>query len=81
MFLESFGVIIGIAAFAAWGIVLVIRYPFPLSDGDETRTKWLSRFCEKYQGAPCQQMKVFIWSCAVGTVLFAILNYFVVAHR
>jgi hypothetical protein len=81
LFLESFGFIIGIAAFAAWGIALSIRYPLPLSGGDDTRTKWLERFCEKYKGAPCQQMKIFIWSCAGGTALFAVLNFFVVNHR
>ena len=73
LFLDSFGFIIVLALFAFWGITLSIRYPLPMAPQDN-RTTWLVRFCEKYNGAPCKKMKFFIWSSAIGTVLFTVLS-------
>ena len=77
LFLESFGWIIAVALLVLWGITLSVRYPLPTNTQDD-RYGWLARFCDKYQGRPCKQMKFFIWSCSVGTVLFTVLNAYVV---
>jgi hypothetical protein len=73
IFLESFGLIIAVALFGAWGIFLSIRYPLG-QDAHENQFSWLNRFCQKYQGKPCKQMKLFIWSCGIGTAMIVIFN-------
>lgn len=75
LFLESFGFLIAIAGYVLWVAVLTTRYPLPIKDVNETRTKWLSRFCETYPGAPCRQMKFFLWSSVIGTLIFTVANY------
>jgi hypothetical protein len=71
LFLEHFGLLIGVALLGIWGIFLAVRYP--LSGKNESPIAYLARFCEKYEGRPCMQMKAFLGLCCVGAVCASVL--------
>jgi|JI10StandDraft_1071094.scaffolds.fasta_scaffold1497220_2 hypothetical protein len=78
LFLEHFGLLIGVAFVAVWGIFLTVRYP--LKGRNESPIAYLSRFCEKYEGRPCMQMKIFLRVCFFGALCAAAFTVVFTRH-
>ena len=75
LFLEHFGLLIFVAILVVWLLILLMRYP--LQNENESVLKYLSRFCKKYEGLPCLQMKIVIWTCSLGTIFATLMNSFI----
>lgn len=74
LFLEPFGLIIFVAILVIWLLILLVRYP--LQSENESLVNYLSRFCKKYEGMPCLQMKIVLWTSSLGTFFVTLLNSF-----
>jgi hypothetical protein len=70
LFREHFGPLIGVALLGIWGLFLAVRYS--LSGKNESPIAYPARFCEKYEGRPCMQMKAFLGLCYAGAVCASI---------
>lgn len=71
LFFELFGLLIFVALLGLWVVIITVRHPL-LGKG-ENLINYLPDSAKKYEGRPCMQMKIALWTFAAGTILFQVV--------